>query len=178
MLDLRTWSALPHVGGVVPLFEHCLRCSLHGCELCHNRCHAGCTVSTLARAGSLHLCSCRAARLGSGAPALPVSRVLAGLRLVDPPWISCSVGERAPHRYLRLPLHQAGSWNWQLCETPEKREGSRFQGLGPCPWELATALCEPLMTQEVQWGCLQWTDDSRSRQQCRQIVCQRNKNRL
>ena len=96
----------------------------------------------------------------------------------DPPWISCSVGERAPHRYLRLPLHQAGSWNWQLCETPEKREGSRFQGPGPCPWELATALCEPLMTQEVQWGCLQWTDDSRSRQQCRQIVCQRNKNRL
>ena len=79
MLDLRTWSALPHVGGVVPLFER-LRCSLHGCELCHNRCHAGCTVSTLP--GSLHLCSCRAARLGSGAPALPVSRVLAGLRLV------------------------------------------------------------------------------------------------
>ena len=42
MLDLRTCAALPHVGGVVPLFER-LRCSLHGCELCHNRCHAGCT---------------------------------------------------------------------------------------------------------------------------------------
>ena len=151
-------------------------------------CGARCTVASCVTtgvtpaapgAGSLHLCSCSGgARLGSGAPALPVSRVLAGLRLMDPPWISCSVGERAPHRYLRLPLHQAGSWNWQLCETPEKREGSRFQGPGPCPWELATALCEPLMTQEVQWGCLQWTDDSRSRQQCRQIVCQRNKNRL
>ena len=175
MLDLRTCAGLPHVGGVVPLFEVCgARCTVASCVT------TGVTPaapsSTLP--GSLHLCSCRAARLGSGAPALPVSRVLAGLRLVDPPWISCSVGERAPHRYLRLPLHQAGSWNWQLCETPEKREGSRFQGLGPCPWELATALCEPLMTQEVQWGCLQWTDDSRSRQQCRQIVCQRNKNRL
>ena len=42
MLDLRTCAGLPHVGGVVPLFER-LRCSLHGCELCHNRCHAGCT---------------------------------------------------------------------------------------------------------------------------------------
>ena len=172
MLDLRTCAALPHVGGVVPLFER-LRCSLHGCSVSQpvsRRLHL---LSTLARAGSLHLCSCRAARLGSGAPALPVSRVLAGLRQ-HPPWISCSVGERAPHRYLRL----SSSWDWQLCETPEKREGSRFQGPGPCPWELATALCEPLMTQEVQWGCLQWTDDSRSRQQCRQIVCQRNKNRL
>ena len=128
--------------------------------------------------GSLHLCSCRAARLGSGAPALPVSRVLAGLRLVLGPSLDFLLSRRESAAPLPAPLHQAGSWNWQLCETPEKREGSRFQGPGPCPWELATALCEPLMTQEVQWGCLQWTDDSRSRQQCRQIVCQRNKNRL
>ena len=142
---------------------------------CHNRCHAGCTVSTLP--GSLHLCSCRAARLGSGAPALPVSRVLAGLRLVLGPSLDFLLSRRESAAPLPAPLHQTGSWDWQLCETPE-REGSRFQGLGPCPWELATALCEPLMTQEVQWGCLQWTDDSRSRQQCRQIVCQRNKNRL
>ena len=172
MLDLRTCAALPHVGGVVPLFER-LRCSLHGCELCHNRCHAGCT-SPLWQEQALSTCAAVEQPDSVPEPRHCRSRVLAGLRLVDPPWISCSVGERAPHRYLRL----SSSWDWQLCETPEKREGSRFQGPGPCPWELATALCEPLMTQEVQWGCLQWTDDSRSRQQCRQIVCQRNKNRL
>ena len=56
MLDLRTWSALPHVGGVVPLFEHCLRCSLHGCSVSQpvsRRLH----LSTLARAGSLSTCA-------------------------------------------------------------------------------------------------------------------------
>ena len=118
MLDLRTCAGLPHVGGVVPLFER-LRCSLHGCSVSQpvsRRLHL---LSTLARAGSLHLCSCRAARLGSGAPALPVSRVLAGLRLVDPPWISCSVGERAPHRYLRLSTKPAAGTG--SCVKPQRR---------------------------------------------------------
>ena len=155
-----------------------------------NVCGARCTVASCVTTGvtpaaplhsgksrlSLHLCSCRAARLGSGAPALPVSSL--GRSAPGGPSLDFLLSRRESAAPLPAPLHQTGSWSWQLCETPEKREGSRFQGPGPCPWELATALCEPLMTQEVQWGCLQWTDDSRSRQQCRQIVCQRNKNRL
>ena len=121
MLDLRTCAALPHVGGVVPLFEHCLRCSLHGCELCHNRCHAGCTVSTLARAGSLHLCSCRAARLGSGAPALPVSRVLAGLRLVQvlPGFPAQSARERRTATCASLSTKPAAGTG--SCVKPQRR---------------------------------------------------------
>ena len=172
MLDLRTWSALPHVGGVVPLFEHCLRCSLHGCSVSQpvsRRLHQEQALST-----------CAAVEQPDSVPEPRHCRSLESWQVCA--WCRSSLdfllSRRESAAPLPAPLHQAGSWDWQLCETPEKREGSRFQGPGPCPWELATALCEPLMTQEVQWGCLQWTDDSRSRQQCRQIVCQRNKNRL
>ena len=171
MLDLRTCAALPHVGGVVPLFER-LRCSLHGCELCHNRCHAGCT-SPLWQEQALSTCA--AVEQPDSVPEPRHCRSLES-------WQVCAwwtlPGFPAQSARERRTATCASPPNRQLCETPEKREGSRFQGSGPCPWELAVALCEPLMTQEVQWGCLQWTDDSRSRQQCRQIVCQRNKNRL
>ena len=118
MLDLRTCAALPHVGGVVPLFER-LRCSLHGCELCHNRCHAGCTSSPLWQEQALSTCAAVEQPDSVPEPRHCRSRVLAGLRLVDPPWISCSVGERAPHRYLRLstkPAAGAGS-----CVKPQRR---------------------------------------------------------
>ena len=96
-------------------------------------------LSTLARAGSLHLCSCRAARLGSGAPALPVSRVLAGLRLVDPPWISCSVGERAPHRYLRLSTKPAAGPG--SCVNPREEGGESIPGT----WTLPLGTCSGLV---------------------------------
>ena len=138
MLDLRTCAALPHVGGVVPLLftSAVLVARLLGVT-------TGVTPAAPLHSGksrlSLHLCSCRAARLGSGAPALPVSRVLAGLRLVDPPWISCSVGERAPHRYLRLstkPAAGAGS-----CVKPQRR------GRGVDSRDLDPAL------GNLQWPC-------------------------
>ena len=118
-----------------------------------NVCGARCTVASCVTTGvtpaaplhsgksrlSLHLCSCRAARLGSGAPALPVSRVLAGLRLVDPPWISCSVGERAPHRYLRLSTKPAAGTG--SCVKPQRR------GRGVDSRDLDPAL------GNLQWPC-------------------------
>ena len=46
------------------------------------------------------------------------SRLLAGLRQ-HPPWISCSVGERAPHRYLRLSTKPAAGTG--SCVKPQRR---------------------------------------------------------
>ena len=76
-------------------------------------------------------------------------------------WISCSVGERAPHRYLRL--HQTSKQAAVKRQETGKRviQGRRTQ------------------TQGVSWP----SDDSGfsvgvplvdSRQQCRQIICQSN----
>ena len=170
MLDLRTCAALTHVGGVVPLLftSAVLVARLLGVT-------TGVTPAAPSRLSPpVQLWSSQTRFRSPGTAGLSSL----GRSAPGGPSLDFLLSRRESAAPLPAPLHQTGSWDWQLCETPEKREGSRFQGPGPCPWELAVALCEPLMTQEVQWGCLQWTDDSRSRQQCRQIVCQRNKNRL
>ena len=100
---LCTCAAL-HVAGVVPLFE--LSLSVR----CHNRCHGGCTRSS----PPVQLpVSVPEPRPGSAAQ-----------------WISCSVGERAPHRYLRL--HQTSKQAAVKRQETGKRviQGRRTQTQG------------------------------------------------
>ena len=96
---------------------------------CHNRCHGGCTLFS----------TCAAASVGSGAPA---------------DWLCGSVDFLLSRRESAAPLpapppnQQTGS-----SENPGEEGSADSRDPDPAPGSLL-ALCEHLMSQGVQWGCL------------------------
>ena len=150
MLDLRTWSALPHVGGVVPLFER-LRCSLHGCELCHNRCHAGCTSSPLWQEQALSTCA--AVEQPDSVPEPRHCRSLESWQVCawcGGPSLDFLLSRRESAAPLPAPPpnQQTGS-----CEKAGDGKTGDSRKTNPDPRSVL-AFCEPLMTQGFQWGSL------------------------
>ena len=137
--DLCTCAAL-HVAGVVPLFE--LSLSVR----CHNRCHGGCTRS-------------------SPPVQLPVSVPEPRQTGSAAQWISCSVGERAPHRYLRL--HQTSK------QAAVKTQERRILGTRTLPRE-----SPGLVRASDESGSAVGVPLVDSQQQSLQIACQSNRKRL